>query len=328
MWYNNIFGCVPLPGGLNNKKMAKYENDLEFQNNLQFLLTSCMDVFEWELPETCNARFLELALIYRGQALFANSEGSIINLVASNSGDFNVYGEPLHCYGFGVNGWNKEYNMYVPGASETMQVRKSVTGRTIPDDYNAVLCRDNASSYPYIMYLILAAERMTKVMRSIDVATLNLKQPALITCEESYKNAVEKVLEDTYANKPAIIAIKGFNSKFADFGSIDLKSDPSILDAMWKSYDKIDSWIKNILGIDSIRNVDKKAQMLSGELSENNMALEYSLNKRLEYRKQACEYLYDAFGVYADVKIKHEVERDQFIPQDSKTTEQEVDIYE
>lgn len=325
MWYNNIFGNIPLPNGIIDKNLTKFETDREFLNNFNNLLTNCLEIFQWDLPETCNPRFLELSLIYRGQALFAYENGSLINLAASNSGDFNVYGEPLKMYGYGLNGWNKEYNMYIPGSSETNQVLQSVSGRTLKNDFDAVLCRDNAISYPYFNYLIMGAQRLTKMLRSIDVTTLNLKQPVLITCEESYKNSVEKVLNDVYSNKPYIIGVKGFNSKFADFNTIDLKQDPNTLNSMWMSYDKYDSIIKNILGIDCISNVNKKAQMLSGELSENNMNLEYSLDKRLAYRKKACEQIYDCFGIYCDVKLKHDIEKDEFIPQDSLT---EVNEYE
>ena len=317
MWYENFFGNCPLPAGLNEKKLAKFENDIEFQNCFAFLLTNCMDIFEWDLPKTCDPRFLELSLIYRGCAVMPVMGDNLFNLMASPAAERNIYGNPLKSYGYGLNGFNEEFKLYTPGADDSKIIRKSVSGITMGTNYDAVFVRDNEICYPYVNYLITAAKRMANAMRSIDVATLNLKQPAIITCEESYKTAVDKILSDTYQNKPAIVATKGFNSKFAEFGTIDLKSDPAILSALWESYDKLDSVIKSQLGIDSISNVNKKAQMLSGEVSQNNQALEYSLEKRLKCRQQACDDIEKAFGIKCSVKIKHEIEQDAFIPEDA-----------
>lgn len=308
-----------VPTNIKDKRtITKIQNDIEFQNCFNFIVTNALDVFEWDLPGTCDARFLELAFLFRGQAVFYNKDGALLTLMANPSGEYNVYGNPLKCFGYGWNGTNEDITLYVPGADVSEDdVRKSVSGRVVSNSYSGVYARDNEMAYPYVNYIITDARRMADCLRSIDVTTKNLKRPALVTCEESYKNAVKSALSDIYGNEESIIAIKDFNSKFADFSTIDLHADPSILTALWECYDKIDSVSRQRLGIDCISNVNKKAQMLSGELSENNMALDYAIEKRLKCRKKACEDIRDAFGIDISVRVKHKVEQDNFIEEDA-----------
>ena len=54
LWYQNIFGNLPL--NMNDRKLAKYETDMEFINTFNRLMNLALDTLKWEgLPETCNA---------------------------------------------------------------------------------------------------------------------------------------------------------------------------------------------------------------------------------------------------------------------------------
>lgn len=72
--------------------------------------------------------------------------------------------------------------------------------------YEAVLGYDNANAYPYVSYLVTAAKRLTDMMRSMDVVIQNLKQPVIITCEESMVNTVKETLNQRESNVTAIIS--------------------------------------------------------------------------------------------------------------------------
>lgn len=323
MWINDFFGNIPLVDQLDSRKLAKHEGDIEFRNQISRYITSALDIFEWDLPETCNPRYLELSLLYRGQALFAMENGSLLSLASVPNAEFNLYGEPIKSYGYGLNGWNKEYQLYIDGGDESYDVMKSVSGRQFEQndtnrDGMAVLCRDNDIMFPYILYLFAECKRITNVQRSIDTALINLKQNKILACEESFKNAVIEVMDDVYSNKPYIVGSKGFNKNLSDLNVIDVSSDPAIIDAMWSSYNKSEYKLDSILGFDCMYNQDKKAQMLSSEVSGNNQRLEVALNKRLKNREKACEQLYDCFGIYGSVKLKYELTDDNFIDTNAK----------
>ena len=323
MWYNDFIGGMPLPQCLNKKDLAKFENDLAFRNCFSFLLNQALDLFEWKnLPDSSSERFLEMSLLWRARALITDEAEGYLTLSAANTGAINIYGDPIECYGYGFNGWNKKYKVYIPGSEDTRNVRKSSTGEIVSKSYNAIFIRDNSFQYPYILYIIEAAKRMSDTLRSIDIAMRNMKQSVIITCDESYKKAVEQILNSVDNNQQYILAVKNFDN----IEAVDLKPNPEVVRVLWECYDKLDSNFKNILGIDSISNVGKKAQMLSDEVSENNQALEISLKMRLKWRKKACEEFNKMTGLNIDCDIKHKIEQDSFIAEDALTGGNEFDV--
>ena len=141
LWYQYCFGNLPLKN-LNERKLAKYETDREFINNFQRLFNLSLNTFEWTgLPETCNERFLEMSLLLYGAAIIVEQEGAYINLAFAQGANINVYGEPMNGYGYGLNGFNKEYNLYIDGAEQSSVVVDGIAQKG-SKKYDAVMCRD------------------------------------------------------------------------------------------------------------------------------------------------------------------------------------------
>ena len=60
MWWQIYFGGMPLPGGLSKSKLAKFQNNFEFQNWFQWLYSITWDRFGYrELEPTLNDRNIE-----------------------------------------------------------------------------------------------------------------------------------------------------------------------------------------------------------------------------------------------------------------------------
>lgn len=292
MWFNNFFPTFCMTD-LVGKKLAKFENDLEFQNTFINLLNLSTYTFEWSgLPETCNERFLELILCLDGRAIIANdSEYGMLSLKCMPDGqELNMYGEFGYMFGYGWNGFNRRYTAYMQGSDNTTA--------------QAVLCRDNDMCYPYYNYLIMASKRLTSCTRSIDVATKKLKTPYFITCEESQVKSVQKVLDDIEGNNDSVIVNKTTMPDM--FQVLPTSLDSTVLKTLWESYSNLDSQIKTLLGIESASNQDKKERLLVDEVNADNSISNINVNMRLKCRERFCEIVNKMFGSSISVKLRDE----------------------
>ena len=304
MWIDNYFGGIPIPGNMSAKKLAKFESDMEFLNTFNNLFNSAMNVFKWNgLPETCNERFLERSLLLRGSALLVRENDNFLNLACVPGSGYNIYGEFTNAWGYGLNGWNKQYTTWIDGADLTADVKKIAGNYTVQEgETNAVICRDNRLMYPYLQYIILAAKRLTDTMRSMDVVVQNLKTPVIITCEDSSVNNVKELLKARADNETAVV---GHGSLPVDsFKVWDTKANPATLKAMWEHYERLDNQWKELFGINSLSQVDKKERLLVDEVNANNQSADMNLDKRLACREKFCERLNAAFGLNVSVEIR------------------------
>lgn len=293
MWLNNFFPWFTATGKM-NKRLAQFENDIEFQNTFMNLLNLTTYAFKWEgLPETCNERFLELCLTLEGRACMVNDpDYGFLTLKAGMDGQsLNMYGEFSRLYAYGWNGFTRNYTAYMQGSDNT--------------DANAVLCRDNDMCYPYYYYLLMATRRLTDSMRSIDVATKKLKTPYFITCDESQYQSVKKILEDVEGNKDSIIVNK---SNMPDmFKVLPTSLDSNVLTVLWNSYNNYEGIIKTQIGIETAANRDKKERLLVDEVNADETASDINVLMRLKTRQVFCETVNRVFGLNISVSVRNEV---------------------
>lgn len=293
------------------KKLAAWENNQEFANWFVYLFEMAMGIFIWDgLPETCSARFLEQSLLVRGQAVLTQEEnGAFLTLGAAPTAEYNVYGEPTKCYGWGINGFNKQYNLYIKGAGEAYQLRKYQGDFNVsPDGYDAVLCWDNKMRYPYINYVISAAQRLADTERSCDVIARNLKQPVAIACPEESVKSVNEQMASRDNNEAFVVSSGKILSN--DISTLDLKANPEAMRVMYERFDHHLSLVHSIFGIDSAAQSDKRERLLVDEVNSNNQITAANLQKRLHMREDFCEAANKAFGLNISVKLNPELEQE------------------
>lgn len=288
MWFNTFFPFF-VASPITNKKLTKWENDIEFQNTFMLLFNQMLHTFKWNgLPDTCNERYLETNLILNGMATIVNDKDyGFLSLRCAPGGNWNMYGETEKIFAYGWNGFMREYKSYMYGT----------------DDYDveAVVCRDNMVCYPYLSYLIMYANRLTNTMRSLDVATNKLKIPYIIVCEESQKSTIEKMLTDIDNNKQYCI---GSNKISPDtLKVLQTGVDPSVLKVFWENYNNLNSEVKTIIGIPNIYNGDKKERLVSSEADGNLANVSINTKMRLEQRKLFAETINKIFGLNVTVEI-------------------------
>lgn len=306
----NFLGIWPtFTGKPTAKKIAELENAQEWSNNFNDLYTRALNEIAWEGgPDSINWRFVEMCLLNDGQCIIAKLPDGYLALASLGTGSVNVYGQPVEAHGWGLNGFNKKFKLYIPG-TEVAQVRNTASGLTKAATNNpeAVLCKDNPAMYPFINYILVASERITQAMRSADVIVENMKQPAIITCDESLVDTAVKVLKNRNRNHTAVLSTGSLNFDSVKVWKTDV--DPQSLTAMWEHLERIESRVNETLGIDDASQIDKKERLLVDEVNANQEEVSHNMERRLEMRREFIEHLKIAFpGDFEDVTVGLRIE--------------------
>lgn len=290
MWFNSYFPFLQLEPR-SRRKLAKYENNLEWQNTFINLVNIATYQFKWDnLPDTCNERYLELTLLTRGMACMVDDpERGYLTLAVNPYDSLNIYGEFSKIRAIGWNGYNREYEAYLDGADNT-------------DTATGVLCRDNNMMYPYIMYIARATDRLTSAMRSMDVAAKKLKNPYFVVCDETQVESVKRILNDVDGNVESIVTSKATYSDM--FKVFPTNVDVTILSALRDHYNFIDNEIRTKMGIDNNDRMSKKERLLTDEVNANNMQTGINLDMRLKQREKFCQMVNELFGLNVSVSIR------------------------
>lgn len=285
MWLSNMFPWFDY-NTLSKKKVALYENDIEFQNMFYNLLNILMYSFSIEgLTDSCNERFFKLNLIFNGYAaLIKDPDLGYLSLGVRptvNSSQLNIYGEFPDVMAFGWNGFNKQYTNYMYGTDNT--------------DAEAVICRDNDMMYPMINIIWIYAKRLTDTMRTLDVTARKLKTPYFITCDEAQKSSIKKILEDVDFNQDSIIANRSTMPN--EFNVLQTGVQPESVRVLWEHYSNLESEIRTFLGINSAANLDKKERLVVDEAQANDILTDINIQYRLKSYQQFCDTVNNLWGL-------------------------------
>lgn len=285
MWLSNMFPWFDY-NTLSKKKVALYENDIEFQNMFYNLLNILMYSFSIEgLPDSCNERFFKLNLIFNGYAaLIKDPDLGYLSLGVRptvNSSQLNIYGEFPDVMAFGWNGFNKQYTNYMYGTDNT--------------DAEAVICRDNDMMYPIVNIIWIYAKRLTDTMRTLDVTARKLKTPYFITCDEAQKSSIKKILDDVDFNQDSIIANRSTMPN--EFNVLQTGVQPESVRVLWEHYSNLESEIRTFLGINSAANLDKKERLVVDEAQANDILTDINIQYRLKSYQQFCDTVNNIWGL-------------------------------
>lgn len=309
MWYNYYFGGLPLPSQMSAKKLARYENDMEFFVTFGSLLNLVCSIFKWTgLPDTCNPRALEASLLFRGCAGVVPYGAGVTNMGASPGGGFNVHGEYTTFWGYGWNGFNKQYQSYIKGANVDSKLLEGPGGMDAPTAETGVFIRDNYYMTPYFYALVKYTKRLVDCMRRIDTTSYNLVWPGIITTADGQVNTVKSLIQAHDDNIPVVIGretLDQLGTQVISFGV-----NPQTLVALWDTYYKIFGRLMEIFGIPSDPTAGKVQRVISMEVSSNDCRTALARDGRLEMRKKACEDMNALYGWNVSVEYNEEIALD------------------
>lgn len=302
MWLYNLFPFITLDQR-QSKKVAKYENDIEFQNNFCNLVDIALYSFDFiGLPETCNNRYFKLCLLLNGYAgLIKDDDLGFITLgVRPIASEYNIYGECSRVFAYGWNGFNREYTNYMYGTDNT--------------DAQCVVCWDNDLRYPFLNIILLYAKRLTDTMRSLDITARKLKTPYFITCDEAQKTSIKKILDDIDFNKDSIIANRSTMPN--EFNILQTGVKPESVTVLWNHYNNLHNEIRTLLGINSAANLDKRERLVVDEAEADDIITDINLELRFKNYRLFCDTVNELFGLNISVvnnikRIEKEEKRDE-----------------
>lgn len=272
-WYYPYWGSLPVDiAGMSKKKLAQLNGNLEFLNFFEYFFNRLMAMPQWEgFPDTMDMTFFTRCLILAGKALAADVDGAKIALYGANGAGLTVNGYPTQGWGYGRNGFNRQFKLFVPGADEASALRKGADGSNYSANFNAIMCWADVDQFPPINYVMMAAKRAAHLFGAIDVAIDNLKMPLIVACSESDVNSIQEALKQRESNVAAIIASKGL--QLENLKVWDTKANPEVLKSFWEQLNDIQSWFDNLFGIKNNPNQDKKERLLVSEVNANNESI-------------------------------------------------------
>ena len=236
------------------------------------LVELAISMFEWKnLPDSVDARFLELCLFADGQAIFFyDEELGYLTLQNAMNGGFNVYRIPVKRRAYAVNGYNRELN-----------------------ENNSVIIFNNYLHTNSRSDAVMFAKRLYNLDRAIDVNTNAMKTPIIIKCDETQRLTMLNLYKQYDGNEPYIFGDKSINTNAVQV----LKTDaPYVADKLYQLKTQIWNEALTYLGISNI-NVQKKETLITDEVTRNQGGTIASRYSRLNARRDACKQINDMFGL-------------------------------
>lgn len=236
------------------------------------LVELSISMFEWKnLPDSVDARFLELCLFVDGQAIFFyDEELGYLTLQNAMNGGFNVYRIPVNRRAYAVNGYNRELN-----------------------EKNSVIIFNNYLHTNSQLDAVMFAKRLYNLDRAIDVNANAMKTPIIIKCDETQRLTMLNLYKQYDGNEPYIFGDKSINTNAVQV----LKTDaPYVADKLYQLKTQIWNEALTYLGISNI-NVQKKERLITDEVTRNQGGTIASRYSRLNARRDACKQINDMFGL-------------------------------
>lgn len=295
-------------------------NNQTYVDYLERMKKICLSMFEWvNMPDSCNARFLEMCLYYNGQAtLLYDDDYGYINTMCADGGYINIYGLPteLNCYSYR---FNQRRSLYMTDTGEEK-------GK------ECILVMNNYERIPTSSTIELFAYRLAEAQRTADVNIKAQRTPILITTDQKQYFTLKKMYEEYDGNTPAIFADKNVITPDA---LKSLKTDaPFIVNDIMDYKVKIWDEFLTFMGLNNL--AEKKERLITTEANSNNEVVNLNLQALLIPRKEACRQFNEKYGLMGDKAIDVKVRSDLYniikqyesVTSDYKTAKREEIIEE
>lgn len=271
-------------------------NTETYVDYLERMKKIALSMFEWQnLPESMNARFIEMCLFYNGQAaLLYDDDYGYINTMAADGGYINIYGLPteIQCYSYR---FNQRRSLYMTDTGEEK-------GK------ECILVMNNYERIPTCSTVNLFAYRLAEAQRTADVNIKAQRTPILITTDQKQYFTLKKMYEEYDGNTPAIFADKNVITPDALKA---LKTDAPFIAQDIMDY-KREIWNEFLtyMGISNLS--EKRERMISNEVDSNNELVNLNLQALLIPRKEACKQFNEKYGLMGDKAIDVKVRSDLY----------------
>lgn len=272
---------------------AQLVNGATYNDYIYRMKKIILSMFEWEgLPDTMNARYLEMCLYYKGQAaLLYDTNYGFINTQAVDSGYINIYGLPtlINCFSYSYNSMR---NLYVAGSEENPE-----------KDKECILVMNTFERVPTCSTIQLFAMRLAEAQRSADVNIKAQRTPVLLYGTKEQEFTLRNLYAQYDGNTPVIY---GNKDNLATSALQAIKTEaPYIADKMLDYKKEIWNEFLTYIGVSNLD--EKKERLISTEANSNNEVINLNLESFLAPRKQACKEFKEKYGIDIDVKVRSDI---------------------
>lgn len=275
-------------------------NQLTYNFYYDRLLEMSLARYEWlNLPDSVDARFLELTLFKNGRVLFF--EDDVLGMLALPvviNGPFNVYKIPIRRRAF------------TPGVSSVNETDKSTAATYQAERTNkdSVICYNNMLHSPSLNMCRMFARRLADIDRTIDVNISAQKTPVLIESDSNTLLSLKNAYKQYEGNFPVIFGKKGI----ADNVKVLMTGAPLVAPALQQLKQTIWNDAMEALGIAN-HGADKKERVNILEIQANQGGTIASRYSGLIAREQACDAVNRMFGTNISVRYREEVTPETFM---------------
>lgn len=296
MWYNDYNTWID-PKTIKKSKLAKYENDVVFQNTFNSLLGDALSRYELEgAPDTISRRTVMQALLWNATVFFFEKGNSLFALPGMPDGSgINVNGDFAGAYVYGQNGFNEKINLIIPGADDSDLLLKTSSGVSYKDG-TGVMIRENDQMFPFLNILIKYSFWIADTMRTLDVCRQNAKRPYIISAEQSVVESIKKYFEHRDNNEDYIISTGIFP---ADKVHIEpLQNNPDFTHSASELIDWYTQRFREECGIKNLgAQVDKKGENLqTAEITYNDEYTQGKIKQCLQCLNEGMDLVNKSFG--------------------------------
>lgn len=256
-------------------------NNATFMQYYNRLVELAISMFDWKnLPDTIDARFLELALFGDGMAVFfKDKEIGYLALRTTIGGRLNLYNIPTDRRAYASNGYN------MPLTQD-----------------NSVIIWNNLMHTNSVLEVSNFSKRLWDLDRTIDVNAKAQKTPILIRCDESQRLTLKNLYKQYTGNEPVIYGDKGLSARPID---VLTTGAPYVCDKLYELKTQIWNEALTYLGISNV-SYQKKERLLRDEVQRNLGGTIASRYSRLEARRQAAEEINRMFGLNIEVDFRED----------------------
>lgn len=240
-----------------------------------------LNLFQYEnLPETMDARYLELTLYREGIAgVIYHKDLGFINTKCTPSNNLNLYeiADAYNCYSV-----VEQYGTY------------KLNG----DDF--ILVKNNKLMLPNDPTLLMFAKRIYDLDCAIDTNIKLQKFSALALCDEKQRLTIENIMKKWQANIPLIIGDKSLS--IDDMLKTVNFNVEYIADKLYVLKEKILADCLTFLGINNI-SMEKKERLTDDEVNVNNNYIYNNYDVMLSCRQEFCDAFNEKFDPVEPVTV-------------------------
>ena len=261
---------------------AVIDNKLIYNHYYNRLMELAISRFQWNnLPDTVDARFLEITLCNYGFAIFFKDEVmGYLALKSMINGPLNVYNIPIRRKAYANNGYQKELN-----ESDSVIIYNNMMHTNVNTD------------------LKIFADKLYQIDRTLMVNINAQKTPVAILCDENQRLTMMNLYAKYEGNEPFIFGSKNLDLK--SIQSINTQA-PYIADKLWETKTQLWNEAMTYLGISNVSMV-KKERLVTDEVSRNMGATVASRYSELSERQRACDRINKMFGLNVSVEFNSDV---------------------